>query len=254
MRSRDLVVQRVLGRRLRPRSDRCRPRRRSRRASASRRRSRGCPSRSRRRGSRGGERRHRRASWSSSSTRRVLACVPVPNAMPGSRSITTSPSARRVRLPARDDDELPRQPADLEVALPRVAPLGLGHRGRRCGRAPGSTAAPPAAQRATASRVSASAAATSAGGDPEHDLVAALLGTRGGGGNFGRDQRRDVVDVGRADRNDDLDPVSHAHEAPLQRAGTLSASDARRHAALHLAAEALAGLARLPLLLDRGFS
>ena len=99
---------------------------------------------------------------SSSSTSRVLACVPVPNAMPGSRSITTSSGCGGVRLPARHDHELAGQPADLEVALPRVAPLGLGHRGRPCARAPDRRAAPPAAQRATASRVSASALATSA--------------------------------------------------------------------------------------------
>ena len=33
-----------------------------------------------------------------------------------------------VRLPARDDDELPRQLRNLEVLLPGVAPLGLGQR------------------------------------------------------------------------------------------------------------------------------
>ena len=49
------------------------------------------------------------------------------------------------------------------------------------------------------------------GGDPEHDLVAALLGAGGGGGDLGGDQRRDVIDVSGTDRNDDLDPV---HDGP----------------------------------------
>jgi hypothetical protein len=54
--------------------------------------------------------------------------------------------------------------------------------------------------------------------DPEHDLVAALLGAGGGGGDLGGDQRGDVIDVGRADRNDHLDPVGHCIR-PLRRGG-----------------------------------
>ena len=92
-------------------------------------------------------------SCSSSSTSRVLACVPVPNAMPGSSSITTSSGGRFVALPARHDDELAGQPADLEVAFPRVAPLGLGHR----------------RSRADASRIERGAA-----GGPARDRVASL--------------------------------------------------------------------------------
>jgi len=37
---------------------------------------------------------------------------------------------RREALPAGDHDELAGQPARVEVALPRVAPLGLRQRGR----------------------------------------------------------------------------------------------------------------------------
>ena len=78
--------------------------------------------------------------------------------------------------------------------------------------------------------------------DPKHDLVPALLGSGSSGPHVRCDQRSDVIDVSRTDRNDDLDPIGQDERL---------ASRGGRDPPLHLATEALASLARLPFLLHR---
>ena len=96
----DVVGRGVLARRRRPRSDRCRPRRRcapGHRLTAAIARMPEPQPTSR---MRAGAEPPSASAWISSSTSRVLACVPVPNAMPGSRSIAMSsgPGVKRSQL------------------------------------------------------------------------------------------------------------------------------------------------------------
>ena len=89
----------------------------------------------------------------------------------------------RVALPARHDDELAGQPADPEVALPGVAPFGLGHRvgdpdARRIDGEPAGLP-PPCGVLDLGQR-----GRCRVRRHPEHHVAAALLGAGGGGEDF----------------------------------------------------------------------
>ena len=73
--------------------------------------------------------RRQRSAMDSSAARhsRVVGWSPVPNAIPGSSAITTSPGSRWWSPPRRADHDPAADPHHREVRLPRVRPIGLLH-------------------------------------------------------------------------------------------------------------------------------
>jgi hypothetical protein len=136
----------------------------------------------------------------------------------------------------------------VEVPLPGVAPLGL-RQGRLGSHRAGIDAQPGLGERRDGDPDLGQGRLLIGQGRPDHDLVAADLGAFLGRLTRVGQEGGDLVDVTGGGRDDDLDPLESFGHGRLHAAG---AGRAEASLALHLAAQPLARLAGLPLLLHRG--